>query len=187
MQGSLSIKNPFNSLLSERKIKKIAMRQSCSKIGLYLFLLLYFQGIVVFAYAGGFVARPHAGLGYLSTPGTNEGSSVSHVGGRLLLSADGSRKFGLEATYFHLNTEDNHVCLGIILENKNWQWFNMSIGTVGFFHFRATSDNPVGLTTNLGWEPERFKQIKPFITYRMDIIFHSQTAITQSLSVGLSW
>lgn len=163
------------------------MRYRSLKIGLYLFLLVWFHGIGSFVYAKGFIARPHTGFGYFKTPGTKYSSSVSHIGGRLLLSADGPRKYGLEATYFHLNNGDDHIALGIILENKIRKWFNMSIGTVGFFHYRDTSDNPVGLTTNLGWEPEKFKQIKPFITYRTDIIFHDRTAITQSLSIGLSW
>lgn len=157
------------------------------KFGLYYFLLLCFLGTGSFANAGGLVARPHAGPGYLTTPGTTSSSSVYHVGARLLLSADGNRKYGLEATYFHLNNGDNHVCSGIILENKIRQWFTMAIGTVGFFHYRGTSDNPVGLTTNLGWEPERFKGLKPFITYRTDIVLHNRTSITQSLSIGLSW
>ncbi len=163
------------------------MRHSCSKLARQFFLLLYFYGASAFTYAGGFIARPQGGFGYLKTPGTEFSGSISHVGARLLLSADGNRKYGLEATCFHLNNGDDHVCLGIILENKIRQWFNMSIGTVGFFGYRDTSDNPVGLTTNLGWEPERFMQIKPFITYRTDIIFHDRTAITQSLSIGLSW
>jgi len=163
------------------------MRFDPQQIVLKAFLLLCFFCSSTGSQAGGIVFRPQAGFGYLKTPGTKYSGSVFHVGGRLLLSADGSRKYGLEVTYFQLENKDNHTCIGIILENKNWKWFNMSIGTVGFFQYGATSDNPVGLTTNLGWEPEQFKQIKPFITYRTDIIFHDRTVITQSLSLGLSW
>lgn len=137
--------------------------------------------------AQGVIFRPHIGMGHLKTAATKFNGVVSHFGGRIVLSADAGRKYGLEATYFHPNKGDDFVSLGIILENKKWNWFNMSIGTIGFFHFLDTSDNPVGLTTNLGWEPERFKFIKPFITYRTDIIFHDRTAAMHSLSLGFSW
>ena len=139
------------------------------------------------ALASGIVLRPHGGIGHLKAEETKFSGLISHVGGRIVLSAAAGRKYGLEATYFHPTNGDDFVSLGIVLENKQWSWFNMSIGTIGFFHFLDTSDNPVGLTTNLGWEPERYKIFKPFITYRTDIIFHDRIAVMHSLSLGFSW
>ena len=139
------------------------------------------------AHAKGIEFRHHGGFGYLRSPDAKLSSRVFHIGGRVMLSASDNRKYGLEATYFSLTNESNHTSIGIILENKIGKWFTMSIGTVGYVHYANTSDNPVGLTTNLGWESPRFRKIKPFITLRNDFIFHDRTATTQSLSVGFSW
>ena len=135
----------------------------------------------------GVILRPHAGYGYISSSDSEYEGAVYHAGGRLLLGAGENKKYGLEATYFELDDKTDFFSCGIVLEQKLWGWFNMSIGTVGYFNYGPDSDNTIGLTTNLGWEPDSFKKLTPFITYRNDMILHDNTAIVNSLSVGLAW
>jgi len=68
-----------------------------------------------------------------------------------------------------------------------WNWFNMSIGTVGYFGYGADSINPVGLMTNLGWEPSHYEKFKPFVTYRNDVIFSEDMDVSYSVSVGATF
>jgi len=160
------------------------MITDCTKIFAILVLL---SGLTTYAEAGGGVLfRPHAGYGYSDSSDSEYDGAVFHAGGRLLLDVTGNRRYGLEATWFNLKDGDDFTSLGIILEQRLWTWFNMSIGTVGYFGYGENSDNPVGLTTNLGWEPD-YDSFKPFITYRNDIIFYDSTVTVHSLSIGFSW
>ncbi|MBI3813569.1 MAG: hypothetical protein HY279_03760 [Nitrospinae bacterium] len=135
----------------------------------------------------GITVRPHAGYGYSSSANSKYDGGVFHAGARFLLNSGERQRYGLEVSHFNLNGENDFTSFGIILEQLLWGWFNMSIGTVGYFSYGKDSDNPVGLTTNLGWEPEIFKNLTSFITYRNDIVFHNDTAVMTSVSAGLSW
>lgn len=150
---------------------------------IFFCLVLFLTGPLPLYAEDGVVFRPHIGFGYSSS----SNGIVSHVGGRLLLDAGDNRRYGLEATYFNLKDIDDFTSFGIILEQRLWMWFNMSIGTIGYFGYGKNSGNPAGLVTNLGWEPEIFKNLKPFINYRNDFIFHDDTAKIYSLSAGLNW
>jgi hypothetical protein len=123
--------------------------------------------------------RPHFGYGSL------EGNSVSHYGGRILLPASRTRKYGLEVTQF--DSDDNEfTSIGIVLEQRLFNWFNMSIGTIGYFDYGVDSENLIGLSSNLGWEPDNNIPFKPFITYRNDVIFGQHTDSIHSISIGFS-
>ena len=163
------------------------MRYDFQKPAMLILFTLVLFACNNLAHGKGIEFRHHGGFGYLRSSETDLSSSVFHIGGRVMLHANDHRKYGLEATYFSLTNGNAHTAIGIILENKIGAWFTMSIGTVGYFHYANTRDNPVGLTTNLGWESQKFKKINPFITYRNDFIFHDRPAITQSLSVGFRW
>jgi predicted choloylglycine hydrolase len=125
------------------------------------------------------IIRPQFGYGSLN------GESIYHYGVRIMLPAGDIRRWGLEVTKF--DGDDDFTALGIILEQRLFEWFNMSIGTVGYFDYGNDSDNVVGLTTSLGWEPDNHIPFKPFITYRSDVIFGSNTDVVHSISAGFSF
>ena len=71
-----------------------------------------------------------------------------------------TKKYGLEVTQF--DSDDNEfTSIGIVLEQRLFKWFNMSIGTIGYFDYGVDSENLIGLTSNLGWEPENHIPFKP--------------------------
>lgn len=151
-------------------------------------LLPAFAGALLLSFSPALLAdpslliRPQAGWGK-ATDGASE--EVSHAGARLLLSANEAQRYGLELSRFHAESHD-FTAAGIVLEQRVGRVFNMSIGTVGYFGFDGSSGNPVGLTTNLGWEPAGEGRVEPFVTYRADFIYARETTAIHSLSVGLS-
>ncbi|MCK5050270.1 MAG: linear amide C-N hydrolase, partial [Candidatus Cloacimonetes bacterium] len=124
-----------------------------------------------------YMFRPHFGYGILTT----NGETVAHIGGRFLLNA-GDKKWGLDVTYF--NTENPYTSIGVILEAKPFNWFNASMGTIGYFGYGEDEENVIGYSTNLGWEPDNSIGFLPFVTYRSDMIFAKEFEIINSLSVG---
>ncbi|RKZ42341.1 MAG: hypothetical protein DRQ49_02170 [Gammaproteobacteria bacterium] len=127
------------------------------------------------------IVRPHFGYGML------DDESVYHYGGRILLPVTDNRSYGLELTKFVGDNDESFSSIGIVLEQRLFNWFNMSIGTIGYFDYGVDSDNVIGLTTNLGWEPDNHIPFKPFVTYRNDMIFGNETDSIHSLSIGFSW
>jgi len=122
--------------------------------------------------------RPHFGFG-------SDGSV--YYGGRMLLDAGGIRKYGLEVSKFKTN-DDSFEVFGIVLEQRLWSWFNMSIGTVGYFNYGADNQHVIGLTSNLGWEPDTQSTLKPFITYRTDVIFLKENIDAfHSINIGFGF
>jgi hypothetical protein len=108
------------------------------------------------------------------------------VGGRVLLSANEKQSYGVETTYLRVPAKGAHadyLAVGIVLEQRLWNWFNMSIGTVGYVGLSSRTGNPFGIVTNLGWEPS-WGRISPFVTYRSDWIFNNPVVNASSLSVG---
>ncbi len=132
------------------------------------------------------VVRPQGGYGYFHSGVSENNGGVYHAGLRILLNAGDARRFGLELTHFGVKDGDEFTSIGILLEERMWNWFNRSIGTVGYFGYGADSDNLVGLMTNLGWEPNWEKLIKPFVTYRSDVIFYDKITTVNSLSAGIT-
>jgi hypothetical protein len=128
--------------------------------------------------SGGVLIRPHFGYG-------TEG--LSHVGGRLLLAVNRYQKYGLEVTNFS-NSSQNFNAVGIMLEQRLWNWFNMSMGTVGYLGYGDDKENTFGFSTNLGWEPDNNIPFLPFVTFRSDFIFAQQgfNALS-SVSIGFAF
>ncbi len=124
--------------------------------------------------------RPQFGYGVL------EGKSIAHYGVRLLLPASEVRKFGVEINRFDDGDNQQFTTAGLVLEQRLFGWFNMSIGTIGYFDYGKDSENTVGLTTNLGWEPDYHTPVYPFITYRFDLIFSDHTDQIHSISAGFA-
>lgn len=125
---------------------------------------------------GDFALRPQIGVGML------DGESYRHAGVRLLLNANGKQKYGLELS--RLNTsQDDYLAVGIILEQRKFGGFNMSIGSIGYFG-RQGAQNIPGLVSNLGWEPDTRDAFKPFVTLRNDVLFGSTTRVGYALSTG---
>jgi hypothetical protein len=126
--------------------------------------------------------RPQGGIGFL------DGKAYSHAGLRVLLPSGDYQKYGLEVSHLNiLDGADEFTALGIVLEQRLWGWFNMSIGTIGYFGYDENARNPVGLVTNLGWEPRGPSNWEPFVTYRNDIIFSTKIVVGSAVSVGMSY
>jgi penicillin V acylase-like amidase (Ntn superfamily) len=119
--------------------------------------------------------RPHFGYGT---------SKTKHAGIRVLLSSNKKQSYGIEITDFK-NSDNNFTSIGLILEQRKWDWFQMSIGTVGYFNYGVDDENIVGLVSNFGWEPNNSIPFKPFITVRKDVIFAKETKIIGSISFGM--
>lgn len=128
---------------------------------------------------GGVAVRPQFGVGML------EGKSYRHLGARFLLEANAEQKYGLELSRLN-SSQGDYLAAGIVLEQRKFGWFNMSIGSIGYFGQGGGVQNVPGLVSNLGWEPVTTDAIKPFATLRNDVMFGSKTKIGYALSVGLS-
>ena len=137
--------------------------------------------------------RPHAGFGYTKNGKNGQDGLSSHIGARFLLSADEYKKYGIELTYIDTlmskegSSATRSIATGIVLEKKLWKWFNLSIGSIGYIGVSGNTTNPFGIVTNLGWEPDTVKAIKPFITLRSDFIFNQPVTRINSISLGLLW
>jgi hypothetical protein len=135
----------------------------------------------------GLELRPHAGGGYGSDVGNGSGGIAFHAGGRVLLAANAMKLYGVEATYVRVpargGTHADYLAVGIVLEQRLWDWFNMSIGTVGYIGLSTGLGNPFGIVTNLGWEPN-WGRVSPFVTYRSEWIFSAPVATANTVSTG---
>jgi len=123
--------------------------------------------------------RPQAGTGNLNS------DKYQHVGLRLLFNAGIEKKYGLELTRV-VTSKADYIVAGIVLEQKKFGWFNMSIGTVGYFGQDSVTPNQPGLITNMGWEPDTPSAIKPSVTFRNDVIFAEKNEFGYSISAGLT-
>jgi hypothetical protein len=132
------------------------------------------------AQADGIVVRPQAGIGML------DGKQYEHAGLRLLTGVTDIRRYGLELTRVNTAGQD-YVAMGIVLEQRLFGWFNMSIGTIGYFGQGVAANKSPGLVSNLGWEPVTSDSLKPFITFRTDIVFGDRTLAGSALSAGFSY
>lgn len=138
-------------------------------------------------YAGSSITvRPQAGYGYIDASNSDNSGSISHIGVRALLNASEIHRYGVELSKLDMKDGKSFTSFGIVLEQRLWSWFNMSIGTVGYFNYGENSENPVGLIANVGWEPSHYKTFKPFVTFRNDIVFSNDTDTIRSLSIGMS-
>lgn len=133
-----------------------------------------------------FSIRTHTGIGLSRSDNSNLTGTAHHAGARFLLQATNNKKFGIETSWINLANAGDMFTVGIVLENRLQNWFHMSIGTVGYFNFANKNENPVGLTTNLGWEPANLK-FKPLIALRNDLIFHKNIVIINSISFAIVW
>ncbi len=124
--------------------------------------------------------RPTVGYGFIGK------KSFFHAGARLLLQTGENKRYGLDLTYFDCKG-DEFFSVGIVLEQILWDWFNSSIGTIGYFNYGEDEESVIGITSNLGWEPDNHIPFHPFITWRNDIIFGKKIKNVNSISVGVDF
>jgi len=162
----------------------LALIGSKKKYSLILLAFLFFPSLV--CAEPSLIVRPQVGYGYFDSSASNDDGSAYHVGARILLNVGAIRRYGLEISQFNIEHGGDFTSLGIVLEQRLLGWFNMSLGTVGYFGYSVDLENPVGLMTNLGWEPVLDNPFQPFITYRNDIIFSNKIDTVHSLSIGVT-
>ncbi len=123
-----------------------------------------------------FQVRPHFGYG---------SKESRYYGVRVLLNSNSKQAYGLEIAKFKTQN-GNFSAIGIVLEQRLWEWFNMSIGTIGYFDYKE--QNSIGLVSNLGFEPNNHIPFRPFITYRNDTIFGKEKIDTiDSINIGFKF
>lgn len=123
--------------------------------------------------------RPQAGIGIL------DDDRSYHAGLRLLFKASDDKKYGMELTRM-FTSKVEYIVAGVILERKKFGWFNMSIGSVGYFGQGSGTKNYPGMLVNFGWEPDTNNSFKPFVTLRQEVIFADKTISGNAISAGLS-
>lgn len=130
-------------------------------------------------WAGDTIFRPQVGVGSMNA------GRYDHAGFRLLLPSNDQQSYGLELSNVSTPT-GIYQAVGIVLEQRLWGWFNMSIGTIGYMARDSVTPNAPGIVANLGWEPHWKGALKPFVTYRNDFIYASEVQRGHALSVGLA-
>lgn len=134
---------------------------------------------------------PFSGIGYTSSDNPWGDGIGTHVGVRYLLSANAKQSYGVEVSYLDLYALDDggpdvrYTAIGIVIEQTLWDWFLMSVGTVGYIGIGDNDDNPFGVRTNLGWVSNNASKVNPFIVYRTDLIFDDPSVSMNSLSAGI--
>lgn len=151
-----------------------------------IFLLFSLPNQYIFSqseksYINNVLIRPNVNIGFLD-------KEFAHsFGTRVLFPAGGNKVSGIEFSYFNVAKSDNDFfTIGIVLEEKKFNWLNMSIGTIGYFNYGIDSKNLVALTTNIGWEPNTKKRVSPFVTYRRDSIFDEKITYLNTLNFGVN-
>ncbi|RLA06150.1 MAG: hypothetical protein DRQ51_10220 [Gammaproteobacteria bacterium] len=114
------------------------------------------------------IIRPHLAAGQFATDDIS--GTSTNIGARLLLSVGGVQSYGIAVNRFKLTSDDltedeEFNSFGIYLEQVIAGWFNMGIGTVGYFGLYE--QNPVGLSTSLGWQDKNGRFL---IAFRNDVI-----------------
>jgi hypothetical protein len=139
----------------------------------------------------GILIRPHLGMGYTDVSGEGASGMARLIGSRFLLSAGGNKSYGLEVSYIEAyagkddKPDTDYLAVGIVLEKKPFESFNMGIGTIGYLGMGDNSDNPFGIVTNLGWEPEYKGNITPYISFRSEWIFDENIFKINTLTAGM--
>lgn len=188
------LKKKLNKIISLRRIETPGFKFSHSlTLGVLmnkLILLIFFLSLesLLCQPLNAASFRPSAGVGYTTSYGKGIAGLGYHIGGRFLLEANPNQKYGLEITYIRAVASESrdYVAMGIVLEQRKFNWFNMSIGTIGYINIRE-STYPFGIVTNLGWEPRASGRLKPFVTYRSEWIFDKVFLGINSISIGTTF
>jgi hypothetical protein len=139
----------------------------------------------------GILIRPHLGMGYTNASGEGASGTSTLIGSRFMLSAGGNKSYGLEVSYIDAyarqddKPDTEYLAVGIVLEQKPFESFNMGIGTIGYLGIGDNTNNPFGIVTNFGWEPEYKGNITPYISFRSEWIFDDSTLKINTLSAGI--
>jgi hypothetical protein len=156
-----------------------------------LFVLLFSTGGQAASCLENGRIRPTFGYG-VATSGDESGAGY-HAGIRLLADASPTKRYGIEMSYLSpfANKESlrhqNYLALGIILEQSIYEQFVVTIGTLGYFGLDQNKNNPVGLLSDIGWEPRFGESAQAFVGVRFETIFDTSTVARTSLSVGLKF
>jgi hypothetical protein len=177
-----TIKNKIATLLSTTSISSYASTAVKGVVGVGILL----GGMYLKSANAEVIFRPHLATGQF-TNGDISGSSQT-IGARLLLSVGGYQSYGIALNSFKLSSDDlledeEFNSFGIYLEQVIADWFNMGIGTVGYFGL--FEQNPVGLSNSLGWQNKTGRFL---LSFRNDIIATEKDMTNiNSIMVGIKF
>lgn len=155
---------------------------TCSVASLLFVYLAYSPGIL--AAEGDVVLQPYAGYSRVNSSISSLDGDASHVGFRLMFGAGEKKSAGLEVTRFNLGGGDDFYAAGIVIEQQFRKTLSLSIGTLGYFDMGPDSDNTVGLSANINWQPWTGGDFRPYFSLRNDTVFYTETVKIYSISTG---
>lgn len=136
------------------------------------------------------ILRIHGGVGFAQRAKTDDGLSLSAVGGvQLMLPANATQSFGVEVDYLQTDARNQRRYIATILfvENRMFGWFLMSIGLGAYVPLEGRRPTPVGISTKLGWAPNYHKVVNPFVLLRADWVFHDRIVGSLKVDTGIAF
>lgn len=137
------------------------------------------------------LVRPQLGAGYASAFGRgHDGGPAEHAGLRVLLAANPSQRYGLEATFLRSRIDGvvrSYVATGVVLEQLEFGWLSMAIGTIGYVPVNGGGPCPFGVVSGLGWERRLTRTVQLFAVYRYELVFRQPVVGISSASVGVAF
>lgn len=142
--------------------------------------------------------RPDIGYGYAASKDHQRGMGY-HAGVRILssvksLSSDTPDKragivISAVSPFESEKSLDGrkYLAVGIILEQVLSHQFVIAIGTLGYVGMDENKNNPFGLMTDIGWEPQIGRNTRFFTALRLESIYDTSTINRYSLSAGVKF
>lgn len=134
--------------------------------------------------------RVHGGVGLAQRARPTDGVSPAFVGGvQLMLPANENQSFGVEIDFLQADArpERRYVAAGLFVENRLFGGFLLGIGLMAYVPVQEPRPTPIGISTKLGWAPQRHPVVNPFAVLRADWIFDDRIIGVLSADVGISF
>ncbi len=133
--------------------------------------------------------RVHGSLGLAQRAKSGDALSLgTSAGVQLMLPANAMQSYGIGIDYVQTAARNarRYMAAGLFAENRLFGWFLTSIGAVAYVPLAETRPVPFGISTKLGWAPDLYDVINPFVIFRSDWIFGKRIQGMTSVDIGLT-